>query len=318
MTKTKGNRRAALPTGIFGAVLSVGALVLTALVSVYLSPKTKSLVEAALKMCGGEVVPAVFPFLILADLYIAVGYPERIPLLPSVFRAVYGIERAGVRALISGALSGFPVGVRATAELYRGGLISRESAERLIALSNIPSPAFVTAAVGLGMFGSAEVGRILLLSVLLSSPICALIFRGKGAKEDNVGNISGQKFDIVESIRNAGLGTVSICAFVVSFATVAGIASEYLSGLSIFPFIVSVLEVTGAASYFAAESAKIGAYAAIFGSAFSLGFGGLSVMLQSAVFLRGTDISMKKYIPIKLTEGLLSGVFALLFYSMTK
>ena len=132
-------------------------------------------------------------------------------------------------------------------------------------------------------------------------------------KQEKQDVIAGQKFDLVESIRCAGLGTVTICAFVTCFGTVAGLIKEYLASSPIFPILTSVLEVTGASLYFSAEWLRLGSPLSLFDIGFALGFGGISVMLQSAVFLRGSDISIKKYIPIKLTEGLVSGLLTILF-----
>ena len=53
----------------------------------------------------------------------------------------------------------------------------------------------------------------------------------------------------------------------------------------------------------------LGSFSDVF-AAFSLGFGGLSVMLQSAAFVSEFGLKMRGYLPTKLLQGVIS---ALLF-----
>ena len=296
-----------------GSVTSFILLLASVSFSVFLSPSTAKYVKEGLSVCAVKVIPAVFPFFIISDLYVNFGHPERLTLPAYLFEKLFRIERAGIAAYVVGALCGFPLGVKAAAELYRGGVISKESAERLSAISNLPSPAFIISAVGAASFGNKNIGILLFISVLFSSVLCGVIFRQSATNIANMTYNSKQSFSLVESVRSAGVGVINVCAFVTAFSVIVGLARDYLPFSPLRYVVISLLEVSMATESFARLSPS-GLTLSLFGTAFSLGFGGLSVMLQGVSLTAGCGFKTRKYIFIKIIQGLISGALSIVFY----
>ena len=304
--------------GILGALVSLASLILAVCVCLFLSGETKEYAYSALTLCARVILPSLFPFFILSDIYAAFGAPERITPLSRIFSLLFGTERGGVSVYICGALFGFPLGARLAAQMCECKELSHRSAERLIAYSNLPSAAFVIASVGMGMLNSQRLGIMLFLSCLSSSVICGLIFRGNAEKCINTGHIMRQKFSLVNSIRSAGLNSVCVCSFIVAFFCLAEALCDLLLGTPFFALIAPFIEVSFASHYFSSLLLSSGDIYYLFALGFALGFGGISVFMQSRALLIGSGISLKKYLPIKLTQGLISGGISVILFPLFK
>jgi hypothetical protein len=82
----------------------------------------------------------------------------------------------------------------------------------------------------------------------------------------------------------------------------AGLLKSVLGISYPYAFILPFLEV-GSASSILSKITFLPRSLSLSLSAFAVGFSGLCVHLQAAHFLAGTDISMKKYIFMKLLQG---------------
>ena len=280
-------------------------LAATLLISIKLSDEIAELAKEGMRVAVTLVLPSAFPFMIISDLYAVYGYPERLRPLCFLMERVFGISRCGTRAYVTGNLSGFPIGARATAELYKNGEIKKNEAERLLVLSNTPSPSFVLGAVGYGMLGSENAGLLILFTLLIAQIAVGILTKRKTnfSKKPSV-NIR-QRFDFVKSVKNAGINSISICAFVVFFNCALGVVKALCPFSVLTSMLTATLEVTGAVRFFAscATLSTPLKYGAI---CFSLGFGGLSVMLQSMIFLEETDLSFWKLLAGKLFNGMIA------------
>lgn len=302
--------------GILGAAASLAALLFTALICLFFSGRTKEYASEALTLCAAVILPSIFPFFILSDAYSALGKPERITPLSRLFSRLFGTEPVGFSVYVSGVLFGFPLSAVLAARQCKRGELSVGAAERLVAYSSLPSAPFVITSVGAGMLGDRWGGFLLFLSCLSSSIICGIIFRGNGEKCINIDYNSRQKFNLVESIRSAGLNSVCVCSFITAFFCLASALCDLLSKTPLFPIIAPFIEVSFASLFFSSLLCASGSLYHLFGLGFALGFGGFSVLMQSQALLVGSGVSLKKYLPIKLTQGLISGGLSVVFFHL--
>ena len=262
------------------------------------------------------VIPSVFPFLILSDLYVAYGMPEEIKPLAAFISKLIKIPKIALRPIICGWLCGFPVGMKITSELYSSGCLSRRDAERICAVSNTPSPAFVIGAVGCGMWGSSTLGIIMLICVLTSSVITGCIFRKCGSTENRSLNVASS-FDFVESVKSAGVNSVTISSFIIIFSVITGLVGD-LALPSIFLGIISaILELTNACRFLSADIGISDAISFML-TGLSLGFGGASVAMQSYIFIRNSDLRISRYLGLKLINGCICAVISLVGFCVYK
>ena len=294
-------------------LLSLALLGATLFFGIALSAEAAQYVKEGFALAAGYVIPASFPFMLISDAYVAYGNPENILLLKQLAVNILGIPQNALAIFISGNVGGFPIGAKAVSECYCDGGLTREEAERLLPLCNNPSSAFVVGGVGLGIFGDVSVGILLLISVYIATVVCALLTKSNCAKCDNTIYIHRQKYSFIESVKKSGWSCVSIFSFICAFSVAMGIIKKRVKHAPLTYMIFAFSEVTNAVRSFAFLYEKAPLFSLAL-AAFSLGFGGLSVGLQSSVFASASGLKMRKYYGTKLLEGLVTAaVFSLLF-----
>ena len=86
-------------------------------------------------------------------------------------------------------------------------------------------------------------------------------------------------------------------------ATNIGINTEFVK-----PILAGLIELTNGVKL-VSESSIVNYNLSIILSAFLLGFGGISVLLQVSSIVAKTDLSMKKYVIGKLLQGVIASVY---------
>ena len=282
--------------------------------AVFLSPRAARYAYRGMLLAVRSVLPSAFVGMLICDLYRAYGRPERMRAIGGAFSLLYGLPRVGVRAVILGNLCGFPMGAREVLATHEAGGLTKEEAERLIPLTMNPSPPFIVGAVGAAMLGDGRAGVMLLAAVELSAVLVGVLFRKRRDKTKIAPFISGQFEDsgycFVASVRSAAEGMVTVAGFIIAFSVLLGFLADALTLAPLRAVVFAITEVTGGVEYFAGL-AGIGLLLRGAAVAFTLGFGGLSVMLQAAALIGGR-LSMHRYLPVKLTQG----VICTLLYSL--
>lgn len=282
-----------------------------------LSSEVSEYVKDGMRLAIECVIPSSFPFMIISDLYLYLGRPENLRVTGRVFARIYGLPISGLSAFICGNIGGFPIGAKMVCDIYSSGAISKEDAERLLPLSNNPSCAFVIGGVGLGIYKDVRIGFLLLLSIWIATALCAFVTRSKPHNSHITNYKHRQNYSFINSVKGAGISSVSIISFISVFSVINGLIKKHVKYVPLTYIFSAVSEVTNAVKAFSLLPSKMHFTALVF-SAFSLGFGGLSVAMQSAVFTYESGLKMHKYYLMKLLEGLLSSAVFSLLYAITK
>ena len=270
----------------------------------------------ALALCARSVIPALFPFLVVSTLLLRLGFGElAAPWLAGLIEPLFRVDGVGSSALLLGLVGGYPIGPRTTAELYRQGALRRDEAERLLAFSNNSNPVFLISVLGLGVFGSVRVGIWLWLIHLLSALLTGLCFRQYQTGPAGPQNVTRSSpfhtvsfsSALVESVRSACSGMLSVCAFVLFFYVLA----RPLSALSfpLGPALVGATELFSLTPLLTADR-----FGFVLAAAAS-GWGGISVLCQTAAVLEGSGLSPRPCVLGKAVQGLFSLGLALLLSS---
>lgn len=296
-------------------IAAASIIILVMAIAILLADEISRYVTEGLMLAITRVIPTALPFMIISDMVTSYARVEDIPFIGGIFRRVLAIPRVGLSPFLIGNICGFPLGGKMCAEIHRRGALGKDDAEKLLAYSSNPSPSFVVGAVGAGLMGDARVGVLLLICLYTATILSAQFFRGKCQEMEYSLDISRQKFNLVRSIRSAGEASVAISSFIIIFACMVGILDGHISILPLKAIIISILEVTSAVNFFAATYGMKRCIALSL-IAFSLGFGGLSVLAQTASFAEEAGLSMKPYIKIKLTEGVLAALLAYILFTI--
>lgn len=255
-------------------------------------------------LCGGTLIPALFPFLVVSEL-LAATLPCR--------RAYTAIP---VTILLS-AVGGYPAGARAAERLLSRGLLTPRQAHRLALGCCNAGPAFLVSAVGVGMLGSRKTGFLLLginlasmlLTVLLLFllPDCACIQRGSDPMSVPIrpSPLSPARV-LTNAVERAVKAMLLICAYTLLFTALLGLCREFWGNGIRLSLLAAVLEVTNGCRLFARESA-LPVLSAI------CGFGGVCVLLQNASFSAGCGARLWEFALVRAVQALFAFLLSLPF-----
>ena len=149
---------------------------------------------------------------------------------------------------------------------------------------------------------------MLYISVLISAILVAIIFAKKSEKTQNTDFNIEQNFTLVDSIKNAGLASISISSYIIFFSTAIGLVRSITDSEIIILIFSSLSEVGNAASAITKSSylPPVCSYGLL---GFSLGFSGLSVHLQAMSFIP-PEVSKKRYLIMKILQGIFAGALS--------
>ena len=285
------------------------------LITVWLLWEAEALREAAregLALCAGSVIPALFPFLAASSLLLKLGFGDALagPLAPLM--GLYRLPGEAAGALVLGLAGGYPVGARTAAELCAQGSLTRDEAERLLTFCNNANPAFLLGGLGLGVLGSDRAGLWLWLIHIFSALVTGLVLARKPGRQGGGRALprkapaaAGSFPELLVGAVQGALGAIlGICAFVELFY-VLGLPLRRLPA----PWGAGL---AGAGELFSASAALPGGRLGFVLAAGLAGFGGLSVLCQTAAVLAPQGLSPAPCFRGKLLQGALSAGIALL------
>lgn len=261
----------------------------------------------ALALCASSVIPALFPFLVVSNLLVSLGFESLLaPCFSGLMTPLYRLPGQASGPLLLGLIGGYPIGAGAAAELYAQGRLTRDEAERLLGFCNNSNPVFLISVLGVGVFGSVRAGVGLWLIHILSALLTGLLFRRGASSRRPPAAVSCQAVSlpaaVVRSVRSAAGGMLSVCAFVTLFyvlvrpvAALGGRAAMALVGLTEL-FSLTPLLTQDAFGFTVAAAAA--------------GWGGVSVLCQTAAVLDGSGLRLNPCLLGKAVQGLLSGLLA--------
>lgn len=296
------------------AARALHALLSLGLLALLLACPAESIqgIAEGLRCCAGQIIPALFPFFVVTNL-IATG-----PAAQLLGRAMRPAAKAlGLKspqaptALLLGWLGGFAVAANCTAQLYLGGRLDKQEAERLLVSAVGSGPAFVVNSVGLLMLGSHRAGVLLMASLLLANAACGLLTRpARGPQPQSThqspqpGPAHGGDAGLVGAVRRAVDSTLTVCGFVLFFRFLCVVLSRFVPHSGWAQFVLSAaLEVTSGCL----AGAQLGP-AGVYACCAALSVQSLSVLLQVRALLP-KELSMRPLLCCRAAHLALSLLF---------
>lgn len=276
----------------------------------FLGDGLKEGVSSGLSLSLSTIIPTLFPFFIISDLWSCVMTCKEDGALGKLFNKFFGLPATLLPAFVLGTVCGFPLGVNAAVVHYKSGNLSKKELEGFCGFGNNPSLAFVISGIGAGLWSDVRLGVTLYISVVLSAITVGILFRRKQIDTNKTNVISRQNFSLVDSIKKAGLSSMAVSSYIIFFSALIGVLKNLIKNPLLLTVLSSILEITNASSLAASLGDKFALSGQII-TAFSLGFSGLSVHLQTLSILP-KEISTKRYFLMKLSQGILCSLFTFL------
>ncbi len=306
-------------------------------------------VKSGLALWANSVIPSLFPFFVATELLMHTNIITLFGnLLNRFMKPFFNIRGEGAFAFIMGIISGYPIGAKIASNFRQNNICGKEECERLLSFTNNSGPLFIIGTVGILMFKNTTIGILLFMTHLLACITVGFIFRywkkdkntfttssssasfsqsKKTASFSNLGEI------LAESITSSISTILLIGGFVVIFSSIISIfkASGLLNSLTVLfspifqflnvdtsfiqGFLTGILEITNGINTISSIACKRLSFNLIF-TAFLLGFGGISILLQVWSITSKTDLSIKPYVFGKLLHGLLAAFYTYLFMNI--
>ena len=277
----------------------------------------------AVSVWGLKVLPTLLPFFIITRIIVNI-IPPKPNVADKFFNKLYHTPALTSIIYVLAIISGYPMGAKLICNAYDNNYINKDDAKRMLAFCSISGPMFIVGTVGVSIFLSYKVGLIILISNIIASLLNGFIYRGKPSPLGSVEIKPIEQKNILEdSVYDALISVLMVGAYIVlSFLII-----DLLKNLGIIHFIANgiahlfkinpatieavlcgIIEITrGVIELQAAGSPLIAKTILASGL---IGWGGISVIMQSASFLSRLKIKTRTMIAQKLTQGALSLIVA--------
>ena len=286
-----------------------------------ISPKVYSLsCLNAVSVWAIKVLPTLLPFFIITRLIVGLITPKA-NFADKLFNKLYNTPAITATIYLLSIISGYPMGAKLICDINEKGYINKKDAERMLAFCSVSGPMFIVGTVGVSIMSSYKVGIIILIANIISSLVNGFIYRGPktGLNEKEIlleqkdaNLLQNSVYDALISILMVGAYIVLSFLLIDLFKNIG--AFKFLStGIChIFKFFnratveacfAGLIEITRGCLDLSACSISLVAKCII--ASGLIGFGGVSVILQSVSFLSKLNIKVGKMILQKLTQGVL-------------
>lgn len=296
--------------------------------------------KKGLHLWANSVVPSLFPFFVATELLSKTNVPYFLgKLLGRIMKPLFNVRGEGSFALIMGFISGYPVGAKIATNFRQKNVCSKEECERILSFTNNSGPLFIVGTVGITMFGSSNIGIILLITHVLSAITVGFIFRFWKRNSHTIDSMLNYNTASNEKIKLSNLGEILsssitnsistilvIGGFIVLFSVIISILNEsnfltilvklitplfdliHISPKFIGPIFTGLLEITnGIASITSIHIKAISTNIVL--ASFLLGIGGLSIFFQVISITSKSDLSIRPYIYGKILHGILAAIY---------
>ena len=283
------------------------------------SAKSAEIVKNSLIFTASTVIPTLFPFMVVSKLISSSSITNRLTAaLGKPAHKFFGLNCESLTAVILGFISGFPIGAVTVCESYGKGKLSKNEAERGLALAHNTGPSFPIGIAGAVLWNSEAFGIVLYVSQIVTWVIAAKLYKSDEVADKCYSNaVDGncrKSFARVftEAVSSSALTCVNISAFA-SFMQLC--SALFVSFLPKMPYsAVAVISALFEFSDGCVKAASVGGAVGCAVTGFAIGFGGLSALMQGAAPALSIGLSVKPLITVKLSQGVLSAALATLYY----
>lgn len=278
----------------------------------------------AVSVWGFKVFPLLFPFFVFTRIIVNLSVTKP-NFMDKLFNKLYNAPAGSFMLFCLSVLSGYPMGAKLIGSMLENKQITQNQAKKMLAFCSISGPMFIIGTVGVSIFLSFKAGVIILISNIIACLINGLIYRGKSCKYLCT-EYNSKKQNLADIVYDSLISILMVGAYIIlSFLIIDALKeSKILTFLStifsklfncdtglIESLFAGIVEITRGVVELNNVSIPLNLKTII--ASGIIGFGGISVFLQSISFLSKFGFSKKLFFCQKLTQGLLSLLIAIPF-----
>lgn len=274
-----------------------------------------------------QVLPVLFPFLLITGLMIRTGSISLINRILSPFLMPFlDISENASFAVVCGFLCGFPVGAKSCSDLSGEGKISSAEGEYLLSFCNNVSPAFLTGYVAVQNLEQPEMAQLCLLLPGLAAWCCSFLFRrwylprksfaGTGKQPACRQSLPFSKaFD--ETIFSACDSITKIGGYIIAFSVLLAFMEKLSFHNSLWKLLLLPgMELTGGIRMLCQMDLTSELRFLLVMAHCS--FGGICALFQTKCMIRSKNWSFPRYITEKLITAMVTSLFAFCYLKLFK
>ena len=285
------------------------------------------LVMQGVLLWAGCVMPSLFPFMFITNILSSLKTTNKLARFIAPFtKKVFRVSGAVGYAYFCSLISGYPVGAKTVCDLKEKGYLNDAESVRASIFCSTSSPAFMLISVGVVMFNQVKLGVLLLITHILSAFITGYAFSFYKRKE--------KPYDkILTYTKPQDVFYQSVYSAVISVLIVGGIITLFYlltELLEYYKILVPLIRLLGNGNFskgivFGLFECTKGLNALSNGTicfftlptcAFLCGFGGLSIIMQSVIYLKKAKIKTAPFILSKIVCAVISFVLAMPFSTL--
>lgn len=270
------------------------------------------------------VVPTLFPFLILTGLCVKLKVTDFLAqLFSKPLTRLFRLTPSCAYPVITGALSGYPVGAKAVCDIWKEKKISLEEGSFLLGFCNNVSPMFFLNFVCIQALGR-EKDRFFLLLLLWTSGILSALFLYPGKTDQKEPRVENQVSACPPSPGLWGIGMdslimdtaeilVKVGGYIILFSLLSNIFTTHVPAPVQWKALFSgILEITTGIHTLSLSDSLSASGKLILGMGLC-SFGGLSALFQTKSVLGETPFSAKSYLFCKIRAALFCTLLTFLY-----
>ncbi len=280
----------------------------------------------AISVWAFKVLPVLFPFFIFTKIIVALISPKQTK-LDKLFSKIYHTPATSSTIYLLSVLSGYPMGAKLICSMYERGIYSTDDAKQMMSFCSVSGPMFIVGTVGVAVFGSVRVGYVILAANIIASLLNGLIYRGKNREqtqiklEETAPSSSLLADSVYDSLKSILLvGAYMVLAFLMidlmNNTHIFSLVTKLICGIfsikncqSVNAVLAGIFEITRGVIDIQASGCPLQISAVI--ASGLIGFGGISILLQSLTFLKTLKIKTSSIVLQKITQGMFACLVAL-------
>ncbi|HKM21166.1 MAG TPA: transporter [Lachnospiraceae bacterium] len=265
------------------------------------------------------LLPTLLPFMILTDLVIAYDAAGLLTkFLYPVFGRLFRLSQNGCFAMIVGLVCGYPMGAKVSADLVRSDKITEQEGQYLLSFCNLASPAYINGFLLNACLHVKSSAFKYILCIYIPVFLIAFLFRKTHTYQQNNTPSSTQKNDTPETLEQCimcGLKSIAMLGgYVILFAMAQTLLNAVTNSLpdTLRLFLAGLLEITNGTE--AISDSMLSSPIQIILSLTLTSFGGCSCLFQTKSMLSGTNLSILKYMIVKIVSAMMTALLAILLF----
>ena len=298
---------------------------------------------SGLKLFFFNVLPGLFPFMLLTKLITEIGLVfKTCQKLDNFSYKLFGTPGVSIYAFLMSILSGYPIGAKIIADLYSKNQITEFEAKKMSIFCTTSGPIFIIGTVGTLMFKNYKFGITIYFAHILSSFLLGIFYRlfTKKKHQKQRQTVIFQK--PLQSAKNTNIlskcvtETINSLFVVGAYITIFYLLGELFDLIGVFNFInvifsklfkifgfnyiqssgfvYGILEVTRGTKILSLSPTQ----SSIIIATGIVSFSGLSIIMQSMAFLKEAKIKAHNFVFAKCVHCLFSMFLCYLFIIVIK